>query len=336
MLDTKYISSFIFSLALSTSLNTTAQVTKDVIGSTDNIFIGRYPGSYISHFYQTDFDKVIIPLTVNSLNKPKKFDSLPVEGERTIIIYDLPPANEKNIYKVYKSLEKSFLAKGFEPTLNCNTEENKNSCGSFFTRQIFKSSVSHKNYRKFKEFYNLNHNDGPLYIYSGKLEKDNGEYYLTSVISKSKYSRYIQYSIDMVKVGELETKAMVLTTNDLTSGINSHGKAELKGIYFDNDSATLNKKSEASLTTIATYLKAHPNSKYYVVGHTDTKGSYSYNQQLSQNRAKAVMASLVAKGVSKEALRADGISYLSPVESNSKNEGKEKNRRVELIEVQEF
>ena len=115
------------------------------------------------------------------------------------------------------------------------------------------------------------------------------------------------------------------------------GRVVLSGLFFDHDSVVLKDSSKGSLTTIAEYLKARPEKKYYVVGHTDTEGGFSYNQGLSQGRADAVLNALVDNyAVPKDALKAYGVSYAAPISSNASKNEREKNRRVELVEVNQF
>lgn len=82
---------------------------------------------------------------------------------------------------------------------------------------------------------------------------------------------------------------------------------------------------------IAGLLKQNPQWKIYIVGHTDNVGTYDYNMDLSQRRAKAVVTALTAQyGVQAARLRAAGVGPVAPVASNESEEGRAENRRVEL------
>lgn len=73
--------------------------------------------------------------------------------------------------------------------------------------------------------------------------------------------------------------------------------------------------------------------KLVIVGHTDSQGELDYNMDLSTRRARAVEAALVSNyGIAKNRLSAWGVGYLSPVATNRSEAGREKNRRVELVE----
>ncbi len=113
----------------------------------------------------------------------------------------------------------------------------------------------------------------------------------------------------------------------------SRNQIALYGILFDLDSATIKPESRTTLEQIATLLSSKPELDIVIVGHTDNKGSLTYNMELSERRAKAVEAALVKDfGIGQTRLSAWGAGYLSPVASNRNDAGRAKNRRVELVE----
>ena len=110
-------------------------------------------------------------------------------------------------------------------------------------------------------------------------------------------------------------------------------KLVLEGVNFDNDQATLKTDAMAILDQAAANLKTWGDTKVEVAGHTDSQSSDAYNMSLSQRRADAVRSYLVGKGVAADRLTAKGYGESSPVASNDTEEGRYKNRRVELIPV---
>ncbi|TQV72893.1 OmpA family protein [Aliikangiella marina] len=300
--------------------------------ASDIDFIGRYPGSVMSAFAESEFDSVKIPLSVNEYKKAENFQSITVEGRRSVRIYDVP--NETSTLKVFRSLEKGLQAAGFETKLSCNGENN--GCGYFFLRSLMSKQAIESYYKyKFKEFYNLN--TGKLHIFSGKRLKDGKNYYLVMVVAQSKYARVMQYSLDLVEVQPLKTESLIVTVSKMTKDIGESGKVVLDGLYFENDSAALTDVSGPALKIIAEYLNAHKALKFLVVGHTDTKGSYNYNQRLSQQRAQSVIKALVDNyKVNAESLKGIGIAFASPKATNNTKSGRSQNRRVELVQVEAF
>lgn len=109
----------------------------------------------------------------------------------------------------------------------------------------------------------------------------------------------------------------------------------LDGLYFDFDKASLQAQSSQALEAIAEFLNANRDKQFYVVGHTDSVGTFSYNSKLSADRARAVVTALKSDyGIAADQLEPHGVGPLSPVFSNGSDAGRDKNRRVELVERQ--
>ncbi len=113
-------------------------------------------------------------------------------------------------------------------------------------------------------------------------------------------------------------------------------KIILNNIFFDFDKATLRAESNVELKNLVFLLKSNPNLKVEISGYTDSKGDDEYNQNLSEERAQAVVTSLVANGISPNRMKAIGYGKTFPVASNTKEdgsdnpEGRQLNRRVEF------
>lgn len=133
-----------------------------------------------------------------------------------------------------------------------------------------------------------------------------------------------------------ETKMVQEVTADAKSmaqDISATGKVAVYGIYFDFDKADIKPESEPAIKEIAKLLQENKGLKLYLVGHTDNVGNIDYNMKLSKARADAVMKELVTKyRVTSERLKAYGVGSLAPVASNRTDDGRAKNRRVELVE----
>ena len=116
------------------------------------------------------------------------------------------------------------------------------------------------------------------------------------------------------------------------TGLNTTGHVEVPGIFFDTGKSELKSESQAAIAEIAKLLAGDPALKVHVVGHTDNVASLDLNLKLSQARAQAVVQALVAKhGVAADRLSGQGVGPLAPVAGNSTEEGRAKNRRVELV-----
>lgn len=102
-------------------------------------------------------------------------------------------------------------------------------------------------------------------------------------------------------------------------------------ILFATDSATLTGGLRGDLSALAGSLNRYPNTTVNVIGHTDSVGDAGYNQGLSQRRAQAVTSVLINAGVSSNRIRSFGRGEDAPVASNLTVEGRQQNRRVEII-----
>lgn len=107
-------------------------------------------------------------------------------------------------------------------------------------------------------------------------------------------------------------------------------KANMRGVTFEANSATLTAEGRATLEGVAATLREQEDLQIEIAGHTDSVGSEAFNTLLSQQRADAVRAFLITKGVGAGRLTAVGYGELEPIASNDTEEGRQANRRVEF------
>ncbi|APZ52780.1 OmpA family protein [Salipiger abyssi] len=121
--------------------------------------------------------------------------------------------------------------------------------------------------------------------------------------------------------------------NDVT--INNTGDRLIvtmpQDILFATDSASLRSDLQADIRTVGRSLLEYPNTTVQVLGHTDSDGDAAYNLGLSQRRAQSVASLLIAEGVPSSRVQAIGRGEDQPVASNLTAEGKQQNRRVEIV-----
>jgi outer membrane protein OmpA-like peptidoglycan-associated protein len=105
-------------------------------------------------------------------------------------------------------------------------------------------------------------------------------------------------------------------------------------VYFDTDKTDVKPDSSATLDEVASLLKIDRSLKLEISGHTDNSGDKAHNMALSQGRANAVVKLLVSKyGIDAKRLIAKGYGDTKPVAPNTTDDGKAKNRRVELRKI---
>jgi OmpA-OmpF porin, OOP family len=142
-----------------------------------------------------------------------------------------------------------------------------------------------------------------------------GKGYMLTIVEKQAMTQEVMASAEMFR-----------------SGMNANGHVEVPGIYFETGKAELKAESKAALEEVAKLLQGNPALKVYVVGHTDNVASLDLNMKLSQARADAVVQALIAQyKVPGNRLVARGAGPLAPVAVNDSEDGRAKNRRVELV-----
>jgi len=130
----------------------------------------------------------------------------------------------------------------------------------------------------------------------------------------------------------VEKTAMVqeITANEMLDALNSQGFIALD-IHFDVDKAVIKPESQPIVDQIAALLKGSPQLAVSIEGHTDNTGAAAHNKTLSQQRAEAVVAALVKQGIDAKRMTAVGWGQEKPVADNRSEEGRAKNRRVEIV-----
>jgi outer membrane protein OmpA-like peptidoglycan-associated protein len=117
----------------------------------------------------------------------------------------------------------------------------------------------------------------------------------------------------------------------LQGGLSQNGHAEVPGIYFDTGKSDVKAESEPALKEVVKLLQANPTMHVWVVGHTDSQGSAESNLALSNARAAAVVRALTGMGIAAARLAPYGAGPFAPVATNDTEQGRARNRRVELV-----
>jgi outer membrane protein OmpA-like peptidoglycan-associated protein len=142
-----------------------------------------------------------------------------------------------------------------------------------------------------------------------------------------------EYTLDIIEKQAMAQEVTV-DASAMASSIADTGSVAIYGINFDTAKSDIKPESEPAIDEIAKLLTGNPALKVYIVGHTDMVGDAAANVKLSQARAQSVINALVTKhGIAAGRLIAFGNGPYAPVGSNKTDEGRAKNRRVELVEI---
>ncbi len=285
----------------------------DVKGSKDHPLISRYPGSYINQYAQKEYDELTLPLG------PAKGEgfvkSQHLEGKWTRILYVAPQG--RSILEVFRNYESALQHAGFQSLFTCaNTE-----CGVMGGAQVrLNPGVS--------DYWTDNPRIWPQRYLSARLSRPEGDVYVSLHVVLDP-PRTVLHIIEMKP---MEAGLVTVNAEALAGDISRTGHASVYGIYFDTGKADVKPESDPALTEIAKLLEQDAKLKLHVVGHTDNVGSLASNMDLSKRRADAVVKVLTGKhGVAAARLDPQGVGPLAPVASNAAEEGRAKNRRVELV-----
>jgi OOP family OmpA-OmpF porin len=163
-----------------------------------------------------------------------------------------------------------------------------------------------------------------------------GDRLLTLVLARGGRETWIEvaageggdwYTLNIVEKGAM---AQEITAGAIYDALAKQGRIALD-ILFDTNKATIRPESQAIVAQVVDMLKAHPDLRIAVEGHTDNVGAPAANKALSNQRAKAVMAAIVKQGVAASRLTASGFGQEKPVADNASEGGRARNRRVELV-----
>ncbi len=133
-----------------------------------------------------------------------------------------------------------------------------------------------------------------------------------------------------------QAKAKLKELEELNAKETSRGLVLTLGdVLFASGKATLLPGARRTLDKLVTFLKENPERKVLIEGHTDNVGSSAYNLDLSLRRAEAVKEALVAQGIDPERIVAQGYGEIYPVASNADAAGRQRNRRVEIVILDE-
>ena len=287
---------------------------QDMEGSKDHPLVSRYPGSYIVKYVQKEFDEFELPLGKAVNEKPTKSQHL--EGKVTYVYYEAPKSRSE--LEIYRNFEGALKQAGFQTLFACAREQ----CGDNEAVTVYPNTDG--------EWWGANTETRYL---SAKLSRPQGDAYVSLEVQKGDANVGAPWvRLYVVEVKPMESGLVTVNAAALAGDITRTGHASVYGILFDTGKADIKPESDAALKEVATLLQQDAALKLYVVGHTDNQGTLETNMDLSMRRANAVVQVLTSKyGVAAARLKPLGDGPSAPVASNDAEEGRAKNRRVELV-----
>ena len=333
-------------VAFSTSV-ALAQVS-DVKGSKDHPMVSRYAGSIVIGYDFRKFDEFVIPLgplkrveVGKTTFEPSK--SQRVEGRATRILYVGP--QDRSPLEIVQNYEMELKKNGFEVLYTCAAAQCGEKDGWLATfyfypvgKQLSQTPPPHTGRQAGQvSEYAFSSPVNQRYL-AMKRSRPEGDVYVSVYVATNRATHHKETQdhpivlLDVVDAIPIESGMVTIDAAAMAKDIATTGHVALYGIYFDTDKTDIKPESQAALAEIATLLKQDPSLKLHIVGHTDNVGAFDYNLGLSERRAAAVVKALTAThGIAAARLRPAGVGMLAPVAPNDNDDGRSKNRRVELV-----
>ena len=321
---------------------------KDLAGSKDHPLVKRFEGSEIVWYAQKSYGALRLALepVVFDYNEGKfaPYKKLEVEGRKTTIYYAIPAGVVP--LEAIRNYENELKAKGFEILFSASGDNLERNKGDNVAAEIF-GVTSANTSREHPDMVALTMPDRTKSHYAAaRLTRDDrGDIYASVFAIEAGWPAAGAFKIaekstlvrlDVCEVKPMEQKMVTVDAAEMDKQIALNGKVALYGILFDFNKADVKPGSAEALGEIAKLMQNRPTLNVLVVGHTDAVGNFESNRTLSQKRAEAIVTWLVSKHqIAKQRLFPVGGSYASPVATNTSDEGRAKNRRVELVEMPE-
>ncbi len=263
------------------------------------------------------------------------------EDEEAPAAKDTPYFSGMPNYKIIDSYDKGFADYNFFNGQDCNTLEGKKSHRAYTLKEEAEPS---SDLQISRNYANAVKNMGGTVIFEGICEgascaENCGYRMMVGKVLKGDNELWVEvvpfndggdYYITLIAK---EAMKQDVTASSMLDALNTSGRVALY-INFDTGKAIIRPDSEPIIDQIVQMMKTTANLELSVEGHTDNVGDSKSNQVLSENRASAVVKAIVAQGIDAKRLSASGHGQDKPIADNSTEEGRAKNRRVELVKKQ--
>ncbi|MCZ2498842.1 OmpA family protein [Xylophilus sp. Kf1] len=319
-----------------TTLAVQAAAPEDARGGRDHPLIQRFDGSWMVGYKFNDWEQATFPTSM-VVKDGAWADPVSVEGRVTKAVYTAPIG--KSPLEVFRNYEQALVNAGFQRRFSCEAQ-----CSPlYYAMRKNDAYVSGMTWAK----GNLVTASGSRYsLDAGTATSEQGRFWYgtlprggqqvhvlvyTSVANNETTNAAATY-VQIVEPKAMPTGQVKVDAQAMDKGLKADGKIALYGVFFDTGKADVKAESRDQLAEMARLLQSQPSMKVYIVGHTDNQGSLESNLTLSQQRAQAVANALVTSHrIDAKRIVGRGVASLAPIASNAAEEGRAKNRRVELV-----
>ena len=314
-------------LGLAAASACAAAPTADRAGGKDHPLVSRYEGSLL-------YDYGVNPLGPAQVLERDKTGAVlrPVEGRLNNRLYWGP--KDTAALAIFRNYQAALQSAGFETLFGCETVQ----CEKLGIQRMVQDFPYEARWVKGDPLVNIlnSGNQKDFHYISARRQTGAGFTYVQVALagprSDGDSAGRVRQFIQVIEPAQADLGKVTVDAKAIGAGLQRDGKIALYGVNFDTSKAVLRADSAAQLQSMADALKAQPAMKVLIVGHTDNQGDIEANLALSQKRAQAVVEALAGKyGIPAARLSARGVSSFAPVSSNASEEGRARNRRVEMV-----
>lgn len=273
----------------------------------DHPLVSRYAGSTVDSRKHEAFGEYTL---VVGLDQAGKHQIRPIKGKLTRFVYQNPAG--RSTLEIFRNYEQALKAAGADVLYQCEMDQ----CGPAYARSAW---------NRVNGLFAASDGD-PRYL-AASVKSAEGTAYVAVMVGRRRSQ------LDILEIAGMETGMVAVDAAALANGLDRDGRVSVEGIFFDVDQAIVKPASKPALEQVAQLLGSRPDLRLFVVGHTDNTGDFAHNRQLSEARARAVVAMLVNEyRIPASRLEGYGVGPLAPAATNATDTGRRQNRRVELVQ----
>jgi OOP family OmpA-OmpF porin len=298
-------------------------------GGRDHPIVSRYQGSVL---YMYGLESLgVASLVASDKGKPALRT---LEGRISNQMYWAPKG--ASALEVFRNYQHALRAAGFDTLYQCETAQ----CEQAHVQELVQHLPGKAKWVESDTYvwgiFNSGNQPGFHYI-SARKTSATGTVHVQVALAgdfggDSNIEGRVRQFVQVVETAQAELGKVTVDAKAIGDALQRDGKIALYGVLFDTGKASIKDGSSTALQEMAKALNATPALKVFIVGHTDNQGGVDANLGLSQKRAEAVVEQLKTRyGIAPARLEASGVANYAPVGSNANEDGRAKNRRVEMV-----
>jgi outer membrane protein OmpA-like peptidoglycan-associated protein len=312
----------------------------DLPGSKDPDALRRFEGSEIIHYSTSSHDQYFLARGEGAIGVGFEREER-VEGSIVRVVYKAPLGTTP--LEIFRSYEQMLADLGFKENFKLDT----GALYALTAKDFHQRFYFQADYAARKDHENTPFQDAKNpYYFTARLVKDGQAINAAVYVAESEGLEWQQpnvkqpivirlgqpvIGVDVISSRQANHRPVEVKANDMAKALTDTGKIDIYGIFFDIDKSDLKPESKATLDEVAKLLKSDPSLRIEVAGHTDNAGGAEHNMRLSVGRAAAVVNALVnAYGIDRTRLQPNGYGDTKPAAADDSEQGRAKNRRVEL------